>query len=254
MRFRRRLSLGVVVLLIACLSASAFAANVAPLATPSATSFALFSDLPKSDKAYHSVELLTELGIFQGFPDGSVRADQPLTRAEFTVIVTRLLGRERLAKVVADLPTEYADDDEIEDWARGHINFAKLRSIVTGYDDGRFRPNAYVTNAEALTMLIRALGLEPAATGQWPESHLRLAEKIGLTRNLDLVPDMPITRGEMAIASENALLADYAWDPEKGLIRSEHGDGSYSLIVQRHGWSVNDWASRPRSSRTLTQQ
>src|SRR5690606_32017391 len=107
----------------------------------------------------------------------------PLTRQQFAVVVVRALGATNVASNLSNFVTRFADNDQISDWARGAVAYASAR-IVQGYPDGTFRPQANVTYAEAYTMLIRALGLEPAVEGPWPIGVLNLAHEIDLSEGI----------------------------------------------------------------------
>ncbi|MBT9172183.1 MAG: Cellulosome-anchoring protein [Syntrophomonadaceae bacterium] len=50
--------------------------------------------------------------------------------------------------------------DIADHWGRGSIRTLAGMGIVSGFPDGRFNPNAAVTRAEFVSMLMRALGLE----------------------------------------------------------------------------------------------
>jgi subtilisin family serine protease len=116
------------------------------------------------------IERLLARGLVRGYPDGTFRPDRPVTRAEFTVLLARLLGLPG-AKPPA-LP--FADAAAIPPWAAPRIALAHQRGIINGYADGTFRPAARISRAEAATILARAaaaLGLElpaPAAAQTAP--------------------------------------------------------------------------------------
>src|SRR5690606_7503299 len=72
---------------------------------------------------------------------------------------------------------------------------------------------------------------------------INLAHEIGLTDGINGATNAPITRADMAVATENALFASYKWDKEEEEL-VEVDDGSASLIVKKHKWSKDDWADR----------
>src|SRR5690606_12351451 len=162
-----------------------------------------FSDVdPDADHA-GAFELLYDLGIFEGYGDGTVGPNDPLTREQFAVVVVRALGATNAARNLSNFVTHFADDAQISDWARGAVAYASAR-IIQGYPDGTFRPQSNVTYAEAYTMLIRALGLDQAIQGPWPVAVISVAHEIGLSEGISGAANAPITRGDMAIATENA--------------------------------------------------
>jgi len=93
-----------------------------------------------------------------GYPDRTFRPNRPVTRAEFTVMLVNAL---KLEGDGADLP--FTDRDRIQAWARRAVSPAVRSGIVRGYDDGTFRPDAYITRAEMAVMVAAALGFRPEA-------------------------------------------------------------------------------------------
>lgn len=146
---------------------------------------------------------LASLGLLKGYPDGTFRPNGNITRAEFAAVVVRALGYEASANLLNYAP-KFSDCADAT-WAWGYINVATNQGIVKGYPDGTFGPNKNVTIAEAVTMLVRALGREEEAVGQWPAGHIMVASKIGmLPDNLPGV-DVAATRGTVAQLVNNVL-------------------------------------------------
>jgi hypothetical protein len=102
------------------------------------------------------------MGIVQGYPDGSFKPDEPMTRLQFAALLVRSL------KLTAAAPSAaYADQSEIPDWALGEVAAAIQAEILQGYEDDTLRPNKEISRAEMITMLMRAHKLsttDPAAS------------------------------------------------------------------------------------------
>ncbi|WP_339298073.1 S-layer homology domain-containing protein [Paenibacillus sp. FSL R5-0623] len=64
-------------------------------------------------------------------------------------------------------------------WAKETIEWAISRNIVTGYEDGTFRPNKFVSEAEFLTMLIRTYlpEIQSSKSGNWADSYCEIANQ-----------------------------------------------------------------------------
>ncbi len=151
-----------------------------------------------------AVDLLSRVGILSGDPGGSMRLRDTITRAEMAKLVVTALGQGAAAVQARSEPAPFADVKE--HWAQGHVAVAKRLGIISGYADGTFRPGAVVTNAEAITMLLRAAGLAPAGT--WPQSYLTAARNAGvLTESLQaaLPWDGEATRGAAFLLAERAF-------------------------------------------------
>ncbi|MBW4840237.1 MAG: S-layer homology domain-containing protein [Paenibacillaceae bacterium] len=93
------------------------------------------------------------MGLMQGYADGSFKPEQPVTRAEITAIAVKFM------KSAAGQGTGFSDT--AGHWAEEAIRSAQAAGIVSGYADGKFRPAAFITRAEAVTVINRALGRGP---------------------------------------------------------------------------------------------
>lgn len=83
------------------------------------------------------------------YPDGSFRPYNPLTRAEAAALIATFF-----AKKVTDSNVYFED---IQDhWAKEAVLTLVAERILSGYPDGKFRPDATITRAEIATMLNRA--------------------------------------------------------------------------------------------------
>lgn len=151
-----------------------------------------------------SADLLRRFGIIAGDPDGNLHYDRPVTRAEMAKLAVAGIGLTDSARAAALLPPAFADVEG--HWAAGFITVARARGIVGGYDDGTFRPDAPVTYAEAITILLRAAGVHPA--GSWPDAYLSAAERYGVldTRLASaLKPEATAQRGGVFLLAERAF-------------------------------------------------
>jgi len=96
-----------------------------------------------------SVTYLASIHILNGYPDGTFKPDEPITRAEFATVIS---GFDSL---------EPADDNIFTDveghWAQSFINSASEKGWVTGYPDGDFKPENNITRAEVVTVINRML-------------------------------------------------------------------------------------------------
>lgn len=135
-----------------------------------------FPDVADDADYASAIETLAAMGFFKGDDNGNFNPDATITRAEYAVIVCRLLGIEGSATGKCDF-TDAADH-----WATGYIKMANQYGIVVGYGDGNFGPDDAVKYEEAVKMLVCALGYEPMATskGGYPTGYIAVASQIGL--------------------------------------------------------------------------
>ena len=147
------------------------------------------------------------LEILKGYPDGTFKPENQITRAEFAAVAIRAKGLESTAQAAKGLATGFSDVPA-SNWASGYVGTAAKLGIVNGVGNGQFAPDAPVKYEEAITMLVRALGYEEAAKqkGGYPYGYLIVANENGL---LDAVKGgtqgAPATRGTVAQLVDNAL-------------------------------------------------
>ena len=104
------------------------------------------------------------LGIVNGYPDGTFRPDASVTRAEFAAMLMRGLKPQ-----VEGAALTFKDKEAISDWAIAPIAQSVQLGIINGYGDNTFRPNAKITRAEMITMVMRASGLDTSNAPQLTE-------------------------------------------------------------------------------------
>lgn len=153
----------------------------------------------------------TEMGWITGYPDGRFGPDQAITRAEFTTMLSRALalpapvGRTRMFK----------DHENIPEYAKSYVTQAAAAGLVTGYEDGTFRPLQRITNAEMTVMLMRVLGYDDRTDARpplpyedaeqipkWAYPAVAAATETGIVRGRDgnrFAPRDPATRAEAVV-------------------------------------------------------
>ncbi|MPM02310.1 hypothetical protein SDC9_48555 [bioreactor metagenome] len=167
---------------------------------------ALPSDVEGTDYA-NAVARLEALDIIVGYEDGTFKPDNTITRAEFAAIAIRALGMEDIATgSVAN--TKFVDVRGTH-WASGYVNLATAQGIIVGYPDGTFKPENQVTYSEAIAMIVRLLGYEPAlSSNEWPSNYLTKASEIGLTLGVKFNYNDPAKRGVVSVLVDKALDID----------------------------------------------
>lgn len=112
-----------------------------------------FSDVGESHWASGEIYTAFQKGYISGYPDGSFRPDVPVTRAEFATIVYGSMGQS-IPKGGDYLITKYFYDS-LDMWSTRRVNTLGTMGLINGYPDGSFRPDDYVSRAEAVVILNR---------------------------------------------------------------------------------------------------
>ena len=159
-----------------------------------------------------AVSALVELGVVEGYPDGTYRPDAIVTRAQMAKLLVVAAGLEPAANV-AKGATNFSDV-AANHWASGYINVAAQYGYINGYPDGRFAPEATVTYAEAVTMAIRVLGYKTVveAKGTWPTNYIAKAQELKVLKDVKYKAyNDGAVRGNVALLIWNMLRTNM-WD------------------------------------------
>jgi hypothetical protein len=89
-----------------------------------------------------------------GYPDGTVRPEGKMTRAEAAAVFARLLAEGRNESIRSGAFTTFSDVNP-GDWYAGYVGYLQSYNVLAGYGDGTFRGNAAISRAEFVTMAVR---------------------------------------------------------------------------------------------------
>lgn len=130
-----------------------------------------FSDVPSGQWYTAAVSTLSAMGVLSGYPDGTFRPDDPITRAELASVCVRFF-----AAPPSGLENPFSDI--AGHWAQNAITAAARLGIVSGYPDGTFQPENQITRAETIQMVNNVLGRHTA------KEHM-LSGMVTFSDNLD---------------------------------------------------------------------
>ena len=200
-----------------------------------------FNDVIDEDYA-EQANKMAAFGVFTGDANGNFNAEENITRAEMAVVIGRLMG---LTTNEANANQYYASnfsDVAAGEWYTGWVNLVAGRGIISGFPDGTFRPNEKVTQAQAVTMIVKSLGWGVVVdqTGTWPANYITKAAELRLFKNAVDTNSELVTRGNVAIYCYNALTAK-TWDvtesTDGSLTSSSKGE---TILVKYFSDFVND--------------
>ena len=207
------------------LLAAALAAGLAVPLPGAAAGPSSFQDVSDPVTAVNA-DILRLMGVVSGTGGNAFQPNGTLTRAQFCTMAVNFMGlRDQVVlhstrTIFTDVPSSH--------WARGYINLAASTMtdsgggssspsgdgeapaagspLIAGVGDGRFLPEQELSYAQAVTILIRALGYSSEQVGAvWPDGYLNLAQSIGLTGGVTAQAGDPITRAQAAQLFVNAL-------------------------------------------------
>ena len=157
--------------------------------------------------AEEAISALIDEGIISGYPDGTFKPENPVTRGEFAKMVAKAFPIRAAGEPMFS---------DIEDnWAKAYIAALTESGVVSGYPDGTFRPSKEISRAEMTHMLISAINLggKMDSLTKWNPSFIDVDEGYWAFRSIEIAkdlgviplyfgvvfdPELPATRGETA--------------------------------------------------------
>ena len=157
-----------------------------------ACAFTMFAGAAFTDSAdikvkSEVVDTLVELGVIEGFEDGSFQPNATVTRAQMAKMIYVLRTGNSDASAYNDDKTSFTDIGS--HWARGYIKYCQSLGIIAGKSSTIFAPNANVTAQEAAKMLLVTLGYDAQKAGLtgagWASKTNALADEAGLLEDVN---------------------------------------------------------------------
>ena len=246
---------------ISCAVAAALALTCAAPAVPASAASYRDTNRTNYEKA---VDALSDAGIINGYPDGTFRPENSISRAEISKILSSVIlnGYSEEDAEKADEKTVHADirdsalmtgngaafkDVDRTNWSAPYIGVSSTCGIVTGYTDNTFRPSKTITYNELTAMAVRACEYDMSkVTGAWPANYVAAAKELGLysgMKDFDPAKDgsTHATRGNAAIIINNAasLIETAAKDGYKAARTAKPDDSSADTDADKNNSSSN---------------
>lgn len=205
----------------------------------------IFPDVSANHWAAAQIKELSQSGVIVGYPDGTFKPDDNVTRAEFASMAIRALGQEHTTVAQPVNFTDIAPDF----WAYDMIQRALYFELISCPPAGQaFRPNDPVSHAESVSVAVNALTTETISAAKakevlrnytdlvtipdWYLIPAGKAEILSMNVNipniaLALKADKPATRAEIAALLKN-MMEQAKLNPNKKLaeaMRKKTGEG-----------------------------
>lgn len=116
-----------------------------------------FSDIPANSNAWYVKDISTAIaaGYIEGYQDGTMRPNDPISRQEVAAIVARVLELKPDANL--DLLNGFLDASSFANWSKAPISAVVEKGYMKGLPDMSFMPFKNITRAEAIVTLDRAM-------------------------------------------------------------------------------------------------
>lgn len=124
------------------------------------TGNAYFSDVSSSYWGYNDIQKGVAAGYVRGDGNGKFRPNDPVSRQEAAVMISQICGLGQDYSAAA----KYTDYRYIPSWAAGYVGAVSKAGIMSGYPDGDFKGDRYLSRAEAVIALDKALNYNASTT------------------------------------------------------------------------------------------
>ncbi|MGM9923589.1 MAG: S-layer homology domain-containing protein [Bacillus sp. (in: firmicutes)] len=202
---------------------------------------ASFKDVSTNYRFYDEINYLTGKGIITGYPDGTFKPEQTVTRAAAAMMIGRALDLDGTQR-----KTKFKDVNSTM-VASGYIQSAVEKGIISGFPDGTFKPNQSVTRGQLAIFLAKAFQLEKTATVTFKDVSPSMAAYpyIGKLVAANITtgyedntyrPNIAVTRGQFSAFMARAL--DPKFIPAQGTLKVSFlnvGQGDAILITFPNG-------------------
>ncbi|MBE9182494.1 S-layer homology domain-containing protein [Oculatella sp. LEGE 06141] len=193
-----------------------------------------FTDIPEDFWASEAIEELVDQGVIKGFPNREFRPNQPITRAEFAVMVQAAFNQTPTPNFMRSIQATFNSnavqltggfrDISSDFWAASAIANTAQSNFFNGFPNNEFRPDEPISKVNALVAIANGLGLDSDGATRDSLWYYRDADQIPeyakndvaaateariylsrLSEPTFLQPTRPLTRAEAANLIQQAL-------------------------------------------------
>lgn len=195
-----------------------------------------FSDVPATKHFAESVNELAERNVIGGYPDGTFKPGNPITRGQAAAIIVKLLK----------LDAEKVKDPGFKDvtQANGYYKAIALlaeKEIIGGYADGRYGPNEPITRGQMASILVKAFDLPRYDIPQHENPFKDVKQFVSHTPNILIIHRLGITNGTSPTTfSPNASIT--RGQAAKLMKATEEGKPQMkTLLASDFDWKKIEW-------------
>ncbi|WP_301108433.1 S-layer homology domain-containing protein [Sporosarcina sp.] len=205
-----------------------------------------FSDVPPSKHFADAVNDLAARNIIGGYPDGTFKPGNSITRGQAAAIIAKMRG----------LDTSTVKGQKFKDVPASHGFYKAIvkmaeEGIIGGYPDGSFKPNEPIKRKNMAAILVKAFDLPRDTNVKNPfkgevgiTNDVLVIYKLGITSGTSpttFSPNASITRGQAAkmlaateqVTMKNAVTVkagDLGWDTMESFVADEVNPGVFRAV------------------------
>jgi len=207
------------------ISAPASSQNTVPTTTPSPTSTVNLSDVSSDYWARPFIQVLADNNVITGFPDGTFKPNQSVTRAEFAALIQKAFRNQNRIRQLSsggfkDVPAGY--------WATSAIQFAYETGFLAGYPGNVFSPSQQIPKVQAIVALTNGLGLTSSSTGTSTDLSTYYTDA-------SAIPNYAVS--SVTTATQSNIVVNYPdvkqLNPQQSLTRAEAAALLYQALVKQ---------------------
>jgi hypothetical protein len=166
------------------------------------------------------IKVLIDKGIIAGYPDGTFRPDQPVTRAEFAALLNKAFDLQptQASRTFSDVPTGF--------WAAAVIDKAARSGFLAGYPDNTFGPMKNIIRIESLVSLTNGSKLQPDGTADRVDELFTDAAQVpSYGRNALLAAT------QKCVSVSLSYPTDKTYDPNRVATRADVAASIHQILV-----------------------
>lgn len=216
----KRIQSGTALLMLLGMTSGTVAPMVQTMMTPApavAQTTVSFSDVSSNYWARDFIVELARRDVIAGFPDGTFRPNDPVTRAQFAAMVRKAFNKANIRNPVnfSDVASNY--------WAYNAIREAYAMGFLSGYPGNVFRPGQNIPREQVLVSLANGLNY----------STSNVASSLQLYNDASSISNY--ARNSIAAATEKSIVVNYptvsALNPTRNATRAEVAAFIYQALV-----------------------
>jgi len=174
--------------------------------------YSYFNDVADDNSYVKEISGLYNAGVLEGYPDGSFRPDEPMSRAGLLKVLATAVDADFGGRKLGNCFTDVKDD-----WYAPFVCYAKEEGWISGHADGSYKPGDSVTRGAALKITMEAFDYSLCKTvsvrpfddveeGDWVAPYACAAKNDGVIGGSTMFyPDGEMTRSQFAEILYNVM-------------------------------------------------